>query len=193
MKKRTGRFSSRQIRMSGKKKVVDEMNYFIMKTDRRLRRLPQVEMPREQSGVGEMKTSIAYVREDGGMSIEYADYLERPVLLIADKFQKILQKYQPDLGMQQVILVEKQTGKQTPYCMMSPRKIVCADQEASQYDSKGNVRNFVLDPKKAADETIFLAEDYGGQMIVRLDVAESILRRDANGIWFEPVKTTERS
>lgn len=32
-----------------------------------------------------------------------------------------------------------------------------------------------------------------GKLMVRLDIAESILRREANGIWFEPVKVAGRS
>lgn len=169
------------------------MDYFIMKTDRRLRRLPQVQLPGEFSAVGVMETSIIYVREDSGLWVEYADYLEKPVPLIADRFQKILQKYQQDLAFRRVIFIEKEAGKQTPYCMMSPKKIVCADREASQYDSRGNVQDFVLNLEKAGSEKIFLAEDYGRQLVVRLDVAESILRRESNGIWFEPVKTAGRS
>lgn len=177
------------------------MDYFIMKTDERLCKLPQMQIPKELSPVGmtkekikKIKTdSIVYVKESYGLNIDYADYLEKPVPFIANKFQKILQKYQQDILFHQVMLIEKETGQQKPYYLMLPPEITCADKEESQYDSMGNVQNFVLDMKKVGNRKIFLAQDYGRQLLVRLDVAESILRREADGIWFEPVKAAERS
>lgn len=176
------------------------MDYFIMKTDERLCRLPQLQLPKELSTVNMTEekikkitgTSIAYVQENHGLNIEYADYLEKPVRLVADKFQKILQKYQRDIVFHRVMLIEKETGQQRAYYLMLPPKIICADQEESRYDAMGNIQEFVLDVKKAGNRKIFLAEDYNGQLLVRLDVAESILRREANGIWFEPVRISER-
>lgn len=176
------------------------MDYFIMKTDKRLSKLPQMQIPKELSSMVMMKekpekietSSIIYVKENHGLSIEYADYLEKPLPLIAEKFQKILQKYQKDMLFHRVTLIEKETGKQKPYYLMVPPKIACAKKEESVYDSIGNVKDFVLDVEKAGNRKIFIAEDYGRQLIVRLDVAESILRREANGIWFEPVNSSRK-
>lgn len=174
------------------------MEYFIMKTDKRLSRLPQMQLPKEMSPIGMTRekikkittATIVYVKGDPGLGIDYADYLEKPLPLIADKFHKILQKYQQDMLFHRVMLVEKETGKQTPYYLMMPPQITCACKENSKADVMGNERDFVLDPKKAGNQKIFLAEDFCGQVVVRLDVAESILRREANGIWFEPVRVT---
>lgn len=177
------------------------MDYFRMKTDERLCRLPQLQIPKGLSllemtkeKIEKIKTpSIVYVKGAHGLSIDYGDYLEKPIPLIADKFQKILQKYQQDMLFHRVILIEKETGLQKPYYLIMPPEITCADEEESQYDTMGNVQNFVLDVEKAGNHKIFLAKDYKRQLLVRLDVAESILRREANGIWFEPVKAAERS
>lgn len=176
------------------------MDYFIMKTDERLSYLPQMQIPKELSPIGMTKeklekieaASIIYVRGNHGISIEYADYLEEPILLIADKFQKILKKYQQDMLLHRVTLIERETGRQKPYYLMMPPEIACADKEESVYDSIGNVKDFVLDVEKAGNRKIFIAEDYSRRLLVRLDVAESILRREANGIWFEPVKSSRK-
>ncbi len=169
------------------------MDYFIMKTDKRLRRLPQLLADEAFFFRKKTRTPIVYVKEYGGLSIEYADYLEDPVPLIADKFQKILQKYQPDMALLRVMLIEKESGRQKAYCLMQPPEILCADREKSRYDAKGVLQDFVLDAKQAGNRSIFLAKDYNRQLVVRLDAAESILRREPNGIWFEPVHTAERS
>ena len=77
--------------------------------------------------------------------------------------------------------------------MICPAEIVCADSSQSQYDKKGNVQEFVLDVEKTEGRKIFMAKDFNREVVVRLDIAESILRREANGIWFEPVKIAGRS
>lgn len=46
---------------------------------------------------------------------------------------------------------------------------------------------------KTEGRKIFMAKDFNREVVVRLDIAESILRREANGIWFEPVKIAGRS
>lgn len=176
------------------------MDYFIMKTDKRLPRLPKMQIPKELSFMEMTRQkmeritapSIVYVKGDHGLSIDYADYLEKPIPLIADKFQKILQKYQQDMLLHRVMLVEKETGGQRPYYLLIPPEITCVHEEETQYDAMGNVQDFVLDVQKIGNRKIFLAKDYRKQLVVRLDVPESILRREANGIWFEPVKAAER-
>lgn len=162
------------------------MDYFVMKTDRRLSNLPQIQLPEKLEDID--KVSVLYVKESHGLSIDYADYLEKPVRLTAEKFYKIMQKYQQDMVFHRITLIERETGKQKPYYFIRPSEIICADKEESVYDSVGNIKDFVLDIKKVGNRKIFVAGDYRKKLLVRLDVAESILRRDANGIWFEPVK-----
>lgn len=55
------------------------------------------------------------------------------------------------------------------------------------------MQEFVLDVEKTEGRKIFMAKDFNREVVVRLDIAESILRREANGIWFEPVKIAGRS
>lgn len=169
------------------------MDYFIMRTDKRLRRLPQIQLPKEFSTMEITKTVFAYVKKYNGMDTEYADYLESPVPLVAGKFQRILQKYQQDMVLQRVMLVEKETGKQKPYFFMKPPEIICADEKEPESDAGGRIQKFVLNEERVGTRKIFLAGDYNRQLMVRLDVAESILRRESSGIWFEPVKTVGRS
>lgn len=163
----------------------------MMKTDRRLRRLPQIQIPERFFEKKKIKTESVYVKEYGGVTIEYADYLEEPLPLIADRFHSLLQKYQPDMAFYQVVLIEQKTGEQRPYQLISPPEIECMCEEV-QKKGKCEMYECILDENKIGKNKIFLAKDLHKQLIVRLDVAESILRREANGIWFEPVKIQGR-
>ena len=128
-----------------------------------------------------------------GLEIEYPDYIEKPIPLIADKFRSILKKYQPDTIFHRVMLTEKKAGVQKPYHLMVPPVIECADPLESIYDKAGNISEFVLDADCVQMNRIFRIKELKNQIAVRLDVAESILRRDAGGIWFEPIKIAERN
>ncbi len=177
------------------------MDYFLLKTDERCQNLPQLQLPKELSPTRITKKSIQklgtasmiYVKENIGMDTVYPDYFEKPLPLIADKFQRILQKYQPDMILHRVMLIEKKSGAQKAYHLMLPPEIACVHEQAAGMDAAGNIQEFVLDVEKVGTQKIFLAKDYGRQLLVRLDVAESILRREPNGIWFEPVKMAGRS
>ena len=70
------------------------MEYFVMKTDERLRRLPQIEIPGNFSGEKQKSVSILYVKEQHGLRVDYADFLDARLPLISEKFQRILQNYQ---------------------------------------------------------------------------------------------------
>lgn len=72
--------------------------------------------------------------------------------------------------------------------MMIPPSLECADKGKTTYDNAGNILEFVLDAESVGRNRIFRVSELKNQIAVRLDVAESILRRDATGIWFEPLK-----
>lgn len=181
------------------------MDYFIMKTDSCLRRLPQLQIPEEllntvntgqsgsaTAGSGGIKRKeavpVIYVKEQQGLRTRYPDYIETPVPLIAEKLHRILYKYQRNAEFDRVVLIEKDTGKQRVYYRMVPPCLACADKSKTAYDVHGNILDFVLDAKGVGGNKIFRVRELNHQIAVCLDVAESILRRDVSGIWFEPLK-----
>ncbi len=171
------------------------MEYFIMRTDSRLRRLPQLQVSKEilnLSDAGQMNNkkaaSVIYVTGNKGLSVEYPDYIAGPIPLIAEKLHKILKKYQQDAIFHQVVLIEKDRGTQKVYYVMLPPILECADKSKTVYDKALNVLDFVLDTECVGRNRIFRVLELKNQIVVRLDVAESILRRDTSGIWFEPLK-----
>lgn len=167
-----------------------------MQTDTRITRQPQIRLSKEYSTIEAAITNfkkakentVIYVQGNRGLETEYADYIQSPIPLIAEGFYKILSKYAPNAFFHRVVLVEKESGVQKHYYCMIPPELVCAEKTKSTYDTTGQVKDFVLDSSKVGMHRIFMAGDYQRKVIVRLDVAESILRREPNGIWFEPVK-----
>lgn len=172
------------------------MDYFMICQDKRLRNVAKVRPPAslpprvltQGQGKGTGQTTIMYVEESRRK--EYPDYIEAPVRLVSEKIKRIISKYQKDILFQTVVLIEKESNHQEVYYRMTVPEIACAAEE-TVYDRGGHVEDFVLDEQKVGHARVFCAAGYGKKIIVRLDVAESMLRRDSFGIWFEKVKTAK--
>ncbi|MDR0286950.1 MAG: hypothetical protein LBI03_04475 [Clostridiales bacterium] len=117
---------------------------------------------------------------------QYPDYLEETGLLVSEKLKQIMGKYQRNVIFKTVILIEKKKNRQEIYYFIAPPQIQCISPK-STYDRPEHVEKFVLDEEKVGDARIFCASNYGRRIFVRLDVAESILRRKPFGISFEKV------
>ncbi len=173
------------------------MEYFFVKVDKRLRHLPEIGFPREPVGAiktvsGTTQTNgnlIVHVKANNGIKTEYSDYFVAPCFMIAEKFHTIFEKYQKNISFRRVMLIEKE--EQKPYFLFVPPVIECEDKKDTIYETDGSIKSLVLDKEKVGTNRIFSVEGMKKSLIVRLDVAESILRREPNGIWFEPVRTTE--
>lgn len=169
------------------------MDYFMMHQDKRIYYKPQIKLPDKSRMKNQISHStvamIMYV--EANKYNEYSGYIETPVKLITKKIKPILNKYQPDIMFKPVILIEKESNRQEEYYKIDIPPAECASKH-SVYDALGNITEFILDEEKVKHLRIFSVKDYKNQICVRLDVAESILRRNAYGIMFEKVKKMKR-
>jgi hypothetical protein len=133
-------------------------------------------------------TKILYVGEEGYG--EYPDFIEA-AMLVSEGLKRILGLYQNDARFSAVALVEKKTSRQKIYYLMSAPIIDCAATGASR-EGRGRVGDFLLDGEKIGDARVFSAASYRRRVFVRLDVAESILRRDIYGVSFERVAVIDK-
>ena len=134
-------------------------------------------------------TKILYVKERAYNS-EYSDYLET-YMLVSEKLKRIMSKYQSNAIFKTVVLIERKINRQEIYYLISAPLIQCASDQ-TVYNKQGQVKEFVLDEEKVGHARIFKADNYENHVLVRLDVAESILRRDSYGVSFDRV-TIDRS
>jgi hypothetical protein len=115
---------------------------------------------------------------------QYIDFIEHPLPLVTDKVKSLLEKYQPNSFFKPVILADLRRMRQEVYWLMIPPSISCLAAE-SVFNADGTLEQMVLDSGKIGRMRVFsikgIMENY---IIVRLDVAESLLRRDAAGITF---------
>jgi len=167
------------------------MDYFMMQQDARVQNVAELApgAPKLKSLTREQVrdipiTEILYVRE--GQQNEYPDFLEG-YMLVSERLKRILGKYQKDTLFKTMILIEKERNRQEVYYLMSVPEVDCLSVE-TVYDKRGDVIEAVLDASRVGHARIFHVSGCGKRVFLRLDVAESILRRDSYGVWFERLK-----
>jgi len=171
------------------------MIYFTIHQDQRILNSPELVFSKQD--IEELKqfpteenvfaSKIIYVKSKLMKRIDFPDLIDTPILLISEKLKLLMSKYQKNIWMRTVVLIERETNQQTIYYAIYPPKLPCASKQ-SIYDRRQEIKEFVLDEEKVGCNRIFVAVGLEKKLIVRLDVAESILRRKSNGIIFQEIK-----
>ncbi|MCP1308915.1 imm11 family protein [Paenibacillus tyrfis] len=161
------------------------MYYFRLQQDKRFidgLRLEQVSRDMEIK-----ERNIVFVKEDGDKPV-YLDFIDHPRRLVSDRLKALLEKYDDRLRFQSAIVTGRSTQRQDIYWFMEPGELDCLSGK-TQVDAGGTCRRLVLEAPNVRRERIFrvagLQEDV---LIVRLDIAESLLRRAFTGLQLTPVE-----
>lgn len=168
------------------------MEYFMMEQDKRLMRLPRIRIPdgfSDREKRRDKNTPFILYVENLGLSCQYSDYLLRPFPMIGERIQSVMEKYQKDISFSRFILMDKEAGIQHHYYGIIAPEIDCTSDVEPDSGSLGDKAEPVIDMDKTGGTAIFRTKQFKDALFVRLDAAESILRREPEGIWFTPVRT----
>ncbi|WP_068777096.1 hypothetical protein [Paenibacillus sp. FJAT-26967] len=177
------------------------MDYFVLQQDRRYADVPVLLDVRSQIDVRDIHpmragnipgTVVMHVKST--KETEYPDVLDGQLYLMSDRLRQIVSLYEPRLLFKLIPLIDRVQRKQSNYHLpvfedadvLSP---------ASEFNLDGSViKRLVLQRDKLAGRRIFkIKESLKPLIVVRLDVAESLLRRDFEGICLERVAVDEGS
>lgn len=118
---------------------------------------------------------------------EYVDYIECPVQLVSDKLKRLLEKYDSSVFFIPVMLADLKNERQEIYWLMVPDVKDCLSPQ-TEFNKDGTLKKLVIDERKAALFKVFKVKGLlENLLVIRLDVAESILRRDYAGIKLKKV------
>jgi len=174
------------------------MDYFIMTQDRLLDehmitfdglrsafRTLEVSRDRDQ----EIKDfTVVYVE---GKDKVIPDLIDRPVVLMSDPLKKVIEMYDDEALFKCTVLAHPAEEMQQTYWLLLVDRLDCLS-DLTEYDPWGRPSRIVLDRNKAKGHAIFrIAGIDDPRLVINLDVAESILRRDLWGIVLEPLETKE--
>ncbi len=136
----------------------------------------------------EEKANILYV-QNTDKEVEYIDYIDRPLLLVSDKMKDILKTYNKKLDFKATTLTNMAKQSQEVYWFFEPPIVECLG-EKTEYLKDNSIKTPVIDISKTEDLSFFQLKN-GIQRInvIRLDLAESILRRRLYGFSLIGIET----
>jgi len=176
------------------------MKYFMLKQDKKtptppipsglIKAVPQLIVRSKQDK--EPPKLMAFPINDS-QEAEYPAVLDTVFILVNTVVKELFGKYDQAITFKAVMLNDHKHRRQHFYWLMTPPTVNCLANETEFYPDR-TVKKLVLDEKKLIDKPIFkigglLAE----HLAVRLDVAESLLRRDTvYGIDLKPILTNRK-
>lgn len=166
------------------------MEYFILGHDDRIDEIGyEISFPKDVllGYAGANERSIAQVKQ--GRTLTYGNIIERPVFLVSNDIKNILYKFNSKLQHKSVVVSDPGVGMQIEYYMIDYPEVPCISLSHSLID-KGVLKKIVLNEKKIEDQCIFKVKHLQRSfVIVRLDVAEALLRKSLLGLNIKRIKT----
>lgn len=110
----------------------------------------------------------------------FTDVLIFPCFMVSEKVKNIIRKYDPFIYFFRIILYDNEKKKSMAYYIPYLNK---ARYEEKRDEANRNIRHILVDRKEVGDRIIVeISDGHYSHVIIRMDLAESILRREAIGI-----------
>ncbi|MFR4350210.1 MAG: hypothetical protein ACLT3H_00910 [Roseburia sp.] len=166
------------------------MKYFLIKTDPIYATAPDI---RNWLGVFEKRDvhldrhhkikDRFLLKIEPGKNTVFTDLISMPVLMVTEKLRDVIRMYEPTTPFKEVVLLDYSRGISKLYYLPILQEPACLSEMSELTPNRYGIVKAVLDLNKVGEHSIFkiggIFDDY---YVVRLDVAESFLRREAVGI-----------
>lgn len=167
------------------------MDYFLLKQDNRYTSTPQIINffqrinskdlnPLRSDNIPENNSFFVRSSENN----RFLDIIDKPIFLVCEQMRNIMAKYNRNIIFKRVALIDRENKNQKIYNIPIWEEINALHEDS---EIKFNVvKKIVLDKEKVKNRKIFKIKESDKTLIViRLDVAESLLRREFEGISLE--------
>ncbi|MBY6915843.1 hypothetical protein FDB42_16145 [Clostridium botulinum] len=169
------------------------MDYFLLKQDERYTNTPRLKDMFHKINTRNIDRLNAHKIDDviifqvtAEERCEYLDVLDKQLFLISEKMMKIICKYDTDIVFKILPLIDSKRHTQENYYLPIFEDIEALDEKSEFNLNRTIVKKIVLNKKKIEGKKIFrIKESEKTLTVVRLDVAESLLRRKPRGISLE--------
>lgn len=139
---------------------------------------------------GRLNDTVALYLSGSGREARW-DFLQRPVTMFSQRFQDIIDAYEPGIVFKDVVMIHKDNALQYRYVQALMEQIDAVGSRTEYYPN-GTVKRLVLDSTKIGRHNLFLLD--GKQRkdpVASLALVESLLRRKPTGICFEEVEVEQ--
>lgn len=175
------------------------MRYFLIKEEKRYGNFPEIVNWYQKKEARQLVEKEYEKLPDrilftvkGNSDTNYLDILFHPFFLIGKPVKKVLELYEPNYQFKEIIYLDHKNRHVEEYFFPILPEIDCLSKESEYNLDHSVVTKAVLDLKKVRDYSIFCLKGVKNRhVVIRLDLAESILRRRARGFLLEEVEGIE--
>lgn len=169
------------------------MDYFLLKQDERYTNTPHLIDVFKNINKKNINLIDAHKIQDITIfnvktdeSSEFLDILATQLFLISKDMEKILSKFNENVIYKKIALLDHVQKRQGDYALPIFEEIGALSEEAEFNLNKTEIKRIILDKEKIKGRKMFkIKEGSKTLIVVRLDVAESLLRRHFRGIKLE--------
>ena len=170
-----------------------DMDYFLLSQDKRYTNVPQIIgffqriyardlNPLRADNIADNNSFFVKSSEYN----QFIDILENPLLLVSEDMRKIMEKYNRNIIFKRLALIDRERQIQKIYNIPIFEEVEALHEDTEFNWNKTVVKNIVLDKEKVKGKKIFKIKESDKTLaVVRLDVAESLLRREFEGMNLE--------
>lgn len=170
------------------------MKYYHMYQDKRIKNCVRLrDFPTDES-VDFTKEDADKLREStiiyttNNKEVTYPSLLEAPIIMVEQEVQKVITMYDDTVIFKSVAIINKKENTQESYKVMLLDRIDCLH-EMTEYRKDQSIQKIVLDSKKIGKLKIFQIQGTKRKdIIIAMDIVESLLRRHVLGIRYEEIE-----
>lgn len=166
------------------------MEYFALRQDERFANVPvlqEVQRKIELRHIQRLKaehlsdTTLFHVRAD--QDADYPDLLTNQLFLVSERVKQVLEMHEPDCSFKLVPLIDLEHSRQALYYLPLFPEIEALSPYSEFNLDRSVLRRPVLEQGKLGNRRMFqVKESMRPLIVIRLEVAEGLLRRDLIGI-----------
>lgn len=176
------------------------MKYFLLQTDSEFTTAPIVQNWREKFDVrylfsgesNKLPERELFFIESNPYTF-FTDIILFPFILVSQKVKAIISLYDQSITYKQIILLDSENAKMQLYFCPIVKLIDCLSIDSELNMDKSIIKHAVLNNEKLQDYSFFAIKGVKKlYYVIRLDLAESILRRGAQGIGLLPIEIQKK-
>lgn len=172
------------------------MRYFLLEQDEDFSDVPYVKSWPEKFDVRKIKQNQSYrlprrvlLEIHSNEHTVFSDVIVKPFLLFSNTARETVSIYESRIPYKQVVLLDVEYGLTSIYFLPVLETVDCLSPKSELNPGRTVIRHAIIEALKLPDRSIFkLGNTKGTHIVVRLDLAESLLRRNVRGINFREIE-----
>lgn len=175
------------------------MKHFLMEMDKNYIHAPQIinwfevfdvdKLHKETHFQVPLRTSLK-IKADS--EVQFTDIISHPCLAVSELVHDLLLKFEPNMIFKEIMLFDTKNQNAALYYVPVLDEVECLTEKCVYNLDHSELKEIEIDEQKVRDKSIFqLAGVKKRYTIIRLDLAEALLRRNITGMDLKEIRVAE--